>query len=112
MITYNDNDLTKYNEYIYILEYLGGQEPTEGDVWAIAKESENVPCFENILYGIVLCDIVSLVCLKYKIDMSLEQFTYFINGMDTHLYVDNEEVYNLADFKNALLKQLTKNGSN
>ena len=102
MITYNDYDLDSYSDYIKILEYLGGEEPSEDDVWEIARESERVPNFENILYGIVLCDIVSLACFKYKIDMPLERITYFINARDTHLYFDNEEIYCLESFKELL----------
>ena len=94
MIVYNDYDLIKYNDYVSMLEWLGGEEPCESEVWGVARNHTDVPCFENILYGLVLSNIESIVHDKFEINIDL-----FINGRDTHLYINDEEVYTLDDFK-------------
>ena len=45
MITYNDYDLAWYSGYCDIVEYLGGSEPSEDEIWEIARESSEVPNF-------------------------------------------------------------------
>jgi len=57
MIHYNTYDLHKAPKYIDIIEFLGGTEIRDDHVWAIARESHDIPVFENIWYQITLNEI-------------------------------------------------------
>jgi hypothetical protein len=91
MIRYGEMHL--YNQFIHILEWLGGNEPTEDEVWEVARESECIPVFENVLYDIVLKNI------KLKLGKSHPNLLveYFINDTDTHLWINNTNIYSMTD---------------
>jgi len=95
MINYNESNLMHYEKFLSILEYLGGREPTDEEVWEIARESQEIPIFANILYYLVLSEIEYLVKDQYSIDL-----TYFINAIDTHLYFNGDQISDLDDFQN------------
>ena len=100
-IHHNDYDLHRYTDFVDILEYLGGSEPTEDDVWEIARICEEVPIFENRLHHVVLSEIE---CLYSNIDEFQSELAYVINARDTHLYIDGEEIDALDDFTQAIEK--------
>lgn len=97
----NYNSMPKYDDYIDILEWLGGNEPYEDDVWEIARESKQVPIFENILYNIVLSHIYDKIKDKFGENTNI---SYYINDIDTHLYIDGEKVYDIQNVIEALMQ--------
>ena len=107
-IIYSDYDLQKQPNFVEILEFLGGREVDDQEVWEIAREYEEIPIFENILYNKTLSDIEFRAKEKYDIDID-----YYINSRDTHLYIKNndgdfEEVWDLDTFKE-VIKENEKN---
>ncbi len=93
MINYNDYDLHRYDDYMKMLEYLGdSDEPTEDEVWEIAKELEQVPVFENLLYELTINKIDRLLLDNHGIELNR-----FINGRDTHIYIDGDELCDVDD---------------
>ena len=99
-ITYDGG--TKIPCFIKILEELDGEEPSEDEVWRDAREYQELPCFEDIFYELILAEIKWRMYEQYGVEMD-----YFINGIDTHLYwVDDDgytnEVCDYDDFINRL----------
>lgn len=101
MINYNYYDLYMYDEYCNILEYLEGTIPDDEEVWDIARESTEIPIFEDIAYDLVLSRI------KDKLESTYDDIdvTYYINSRDTHLYINTKEVYNFDTFK-AIIEEM------
>jgi len=97
MIHYNTYDLHKAPKYIDIIEFLGGTEIRDDHVWAIARESHDIPVFENIWYQITLNEIYNKTFESYG-----ENLDYFVNSRDTHLYYQGDEIYDLSDFKDLI----------
>ncbi len=95
MINYNLNSMTPYiNEFEEIGEYLGIL-ISDDEVWEWAKTCEELPLFENIYQNLLLNGICQKVKEEYNLDWS-----YFINGMDTHLTDHNlQSVKCLKDIK-------------
>lgn len=88
-------EMPLYSSLIYILEFLGGSEPTEDEVWEVVRESDSVPNFDNILYDLVFLRIKHEVKEKYP-KIAIE---YFINDLDTHFYINGTAIYSLENFK-------------
>ena len=100
-ITYNEFDFYHSDGFYEILKFLGGEEPSDDEVWQLAREYEQTPVFENIWYRIVLSDICSAIEEQYALEAD-----YYINARDTHLYIGNEAIYNLNAFKHAVLAKI------
>jgi hypothetical protein len=100
-IRYNEYDTQNYKNYTDILEFLGGREVKDQDVWKIARKHEEIPIFENILYYKTLSDIKFRSKKLHDIDID-----YYINSVDTHLYIkinnEWEEILELSEFKDAI----------
>jgi len=97
-IRYNDYDLPLYSASVDILEYLGGEEPTEDEVWLIARESEKVPVFENILQREVFMRLDDILTSKGI------ECEYFINAHDTYFSLsptqdENIPIHSFEQFK-------------
>jgi len=98
MINYNDFDLGKrYDVFEEIISFLGGDPVDDNDVWDEAKESKEIPVFENILLKQTLERIEKLTESNFY--GRYEKLHYFINASDTHLYINDEEVSTLTEFK-------------
>ena len=98
-INYNEYDSNKFEPFLEILEYLGGQEPDNEEIWDIAREYQEMPIFENIFYSVVLSQIESLLLDQYGDNLKTN---YYINARDTHLHINDEAIEELDDLKNAL----------
>ena len=113
-MTYNDEDLIqpqhgafhyskydsqKYPDFVRIVEFLGGEEPSDEEIWEMARQSTKIPVMDNIRYMLILGNITSLLEEKFGIK------NYFINGLDTHLYIGDEEIYNVDDLEAYLQKK-------
>jgi hypothetical protein len=103
MIHYNDYDLYKYKDFTKIQKFLGGKEIENEQIWDIARESKEIPIFENILYYETLRDIQCRAKEEYNLDLE-----FYINSRDTHLYnvknVEYQEILELEDLKEAITK--------
>ena len=95
----NESDWLCASDLIDIVEYLGGSEPSEEDIWAIAREYEDPPTMVNLWYREILVEIINLLMDR---GIEEERLSYFVNASDTHLYLDNEEIYDLCELKEAL----------
>ena len=95
----NESDWSCANDLVDIVEYLGGEEPSEEDIWVIAREYEDPPIMVNLWYREILAEIISLLMGR---GIEEERMSYFVNALDTHLYLDNEEIHDLCELKEAL----------
>jgi hypothetical protein len=93
--------MQNYKGYVDVQEFLGGKEIEDEETWQEARQSEEMPIFENILYYQTLSDIECRAKELYNVDID-----YYINSRDTHLYIkiDNEweEIWELSEFKDAI----------
>ncbi len=95
MINYNHYDLHMSDIYCNILEHLGGSVPTDEEVWEVARQDEEIPVFENIMYDMTLNRIEDELAVKCP-DVFIR---WYVNSRDTHLYINTKEVYDLDTFK-------------
>ena len=101
-INYNDYDLSYYHEALKpIFEYLGLDEVEDEAVWERARESEEIPVFENILYEMLFSELERFLSEEKDVEI-----TYNINAHDTSMSVRVDDVWqqidDLDDFKEAL----------
>jgi len=95
MIHYNEYDIEWLEGYNEILQHLGWDKITDEEVWDIAREYEKEPSFENILYDETLGLLHYLVSSNYNTLSS----SYYVNGRDTHFYINGQEIRTLEDFQ-------------
>ena len=93
MITYNENDLYKYPDWLEIMKHLDLEPVEDEEIWQEARISYEIPSFENILLEKTAYRITEYLREKYPD----HTFDYYINSIDSHLYCDNEEYYSIED---------------
>jgi len=108
MIRYNENDLIKLDGYNDILGHLGESPVEDEEVWSIARQYEEEPIFENILLELTLDKIENALSKKF----GLEDVNHYVNSMDTHLYVESDEIWDWEDLENFLKENNIKEGTN
>lgn len=95
MIHYKESYMTpNIVDYEKIADFLN-IDVEDQEVWEIARESQEIPLFENIYQSILLSRISHTLNEEYGL-----QTDYFINGMDTHLYLYDggySKIYQLED---------------
>lgn len=77
-------------------------ENLDAKVWDIAKQYDNMPDFNNIYIEVVFEELIKTLTDKYP-DLGLE-ITYYINGEDSHFYVNNEEMFDDIDTREFIKK--------
>lgn len=102
-LNYNDNNFSNcIKEFEKIAESLK-IEVLDDEVWQIARESEEIPHIENIYQSILLSRIIN----HFEEDERIEINSY-INGMDTHLYFNEDGGWNkicsLEEFEKEVLR--------
>lgn len=87
--------LAYYNDYV-----------DDDEVWAIARESKQIPILANIYQAILLNKIQCHFCE----DLGSEdvEFWTFINSIDTHLHINKMDILTFNNYKEAL-KRAKKN---
>lgn len=72
-------------------------DPSDDDVWEIAKNFGRFPHFENIVIELFYQNLIEQLPKKYKYD-------YYINGFDSHLYYydENGDCYEITCLKDVL----------
>lgn len=117
-INYNEASLSPYiKEFEEIGTHLG-IEISDDEVWEQAREYEEIPVFENIYQNLLL----SRICSHFADEDYIEKngvinLKGFINGMDTHLYYqeDNEawtclrSLEEFLEYENKKLLEKAKN---
>ena len=93
MIKYNEYDTEKMKLIEDILTYLNCSLITDDKVWEIAREYKHIPSFENILMKESCNEIKMNLPFEYR-----EHFTFYINCIDTHLYLFGNEIYSIEDY--------------
>ncbi len=92
MINYNDGDLTSLEGWETILNHYNIPTIDDDEVWELARLSKEQPIFENILLSLTadrirdLCDDMGIECTSY------------INCMDSHIWIGDDEIYDNDDF--------------
>jgi hypothetical protein len=84
-------------EKLFGLRYL---DDLDDRIWELARNSNEIPHFGNIKNDLLLYDITQELEDKYK-KLNIET-DYFINAIDTHLSIDQEEMHSLIDFRKML----------
>jgi hypothetical protein len=102
MLQYNQNDLSKLDDWEAMLNHLGEDLITEEEVWSIARESNEVPLIENILLELTASKLHYVLSKKYPNC----EFNYFINAIDSHFYCNNEEIYSIEDVEDSCEEQI------
>jgi hypothetical protein len=97
MINYNENDLYKYESWKKILDHYELNEVSDQEVWEIARQYDdaNEVDFANIL----LDKTANIIIDKLEKLYPNNKFDYFINDIDSHLYMNNEEIYSVDDIE-------------
>ncbi len=85
MINYRENDIECLVDLEDELEAMGGNKVTEKEVWLVARESEEVPEFENIYISLVYQEIDRLMEDKFpsiEVDneVNCAASGYLVNG--------------------------------
>jgi hypothetical protein len=88
-----------------IAEALGCEEITEDDLWERARECENLPIMGNLYMDMLLSQIIENCESFFGIEL-----TTFINSIDTHLYLNGEEVTDKDKFFIECLKYAHSTG--
>jgi len=100
MINYREDDLIKYPLFKQIISKLNGDEVTDQEVWEEAKISKECPNFEDILLNLSKDRIEALMSDRFRdLDLSLD---FYINARDTHISVNDDEIYDISDFVQAV----------
>ncbi|AXY25504.1 hypothetical protein CL176_05570 [Suicoccus acidiformans] len=93
IITKTENFMVKHH-----LEHLI---PTIEELWYFLRAYKEPPHFFNCYACLLFANLVNGLVLEY--DLKEEDFDYYINGLDTHLYYQGEE-----DFFNKLEEIMVK----
>ena len=105
MINYNYFDLDKLPLLVSIASIYDIAEISDSTVWMMAKMSDEIPNFENILLK-EYCERIEANVFSYE----LGHFDYFVNGKDSHFYLDGEEIKSVEHFKELVrVNELNKN---
>lgn len=86
---YNDNFTAMLIE---VLRHINYSEPSEEELWESASQSVEIPHIGNI-YLEALLNSVQAYCTEHNIDCS-----YYVNAMDSHLFINGEQVNSFDDF--------------
>ena len=80
-----------------IEEYGYSIDPSNEEMWEIAKNFDKFPHFENIYTELFYINLIEKLPKKYKYD-------YYINGLDSHLYYydDNGDCYEITKLEEIL----------
>jgi len=90
-----DRDIPDPSPYTEIAEYLGLEEVTPLDIIQRLQESgiSQATHFGNEHMTLLLCRICS------KLKKKNIEFSYFVNALDTHLYVNGNKISSLEDIR-------------
>jgi len=81
--------------WLDIAGFLSVEEPDDDDMFRALRDFNELPgCIENIYYELLL----EAICDALRSQGGLEA-SYYINDLDTHLYVEGEEVSTLEDLE-------------
>lgn len=84
-------------ETIYELEKIAdgyGIRITDVDIWSLAKCSENPPHLGNVYVSLLFRQLAEKINEHYpNLDVD-----YFINGLDTHFYINQESITSVKQF--------------
>lgn len=108
MIIYNEYDIENIAGIDKILDFLKDKRVRDENVWEIARESEEIPDFSNILIELTfenLEDALNDHDYYSKLDLKI---TYYVNNRDSHFYINGEEIRTLNDFKD-LIRRIEEN---
>lgn len=97
MISYNKYDMEVVRRYDNLRRELGVDLPTDEEVWAEAREFENIPIFENIYIDVLLsriADEVRIMSAKKGYDPDIE---VYVNARDSSIYVNDKEPNSLEE---------------
>ncbi len=83
MITYDDKDMKQAEDWADILLHLGGDTPSDEDIWDKAKKYEFCPCFEN-LYLEELASRIKKYGLVDEYNIDLNNSTLYCNIITTN----------------------------
>ncbi|MFW9273221.1 hypothetical protein, partial [Glaesserella parasuis] len=93
----------KLPEWESILEKYH-REVTENEVWDIAKESKEFPMLENIYQMLVVHNLEMLFFDETGLNEEDIKIFTWINGIDTHLVIDGDDITTYQEFIDALDK--------
>ena len=92
--TYNDIP-DAYGEWAKIEEFTGNF-TTDEEIWEIAKQSDDIPHFGNILLLYTFSNI------EQWCDENGHECTFYINAVCSDLYINGERVKSMSDFIDAI----------
>ena len=89
----------RFTQHVKIAESLGIDiEEVESQAWEVLREFdyENLPSPSNTFIEAVYRQINQKVSLVYGDAITV---SYYVNCLDSHLYMNDEEITRLSDFK-------------
>jgi len=93
MITYNQNILENLKLANEVIVYLEHEPITDQQVWNEAKHRDTFPNFGNILLQLSY-ELIRSILSRVK----LNTFTYWVDGEDSIMSINNKEVKSFNDF--------------
>lgn len=90
---FEDDVSSNYESWLDIANEMGVEgDPCADDLWAFVRHSEHPPHLGNASMYFTLSAIAQWCEDRhYPCD-------YFINALDTHLYLDDQEIFDSSDF--------------
>lgn len=92
-----DDIATHVNTWRDVLVKINGSsvlDTIENEVWAIARESEEIPHIGNIYMEVIARQLTYAIEDKYP---SIET-NYYINCLDSHFYLNGDRLTDISDF--------------
>ncbi|MGX2956914.1 hypothetical protein ACWIYZ_07460 [Ursidibacter arcticus] len=100
----NSNSVTyKLPEWESILEKYH-REVSENDVWEIARDYKEFPMLENIYQMLVLHNLEDIFFNETGLDYECINIFTWVNGIDTHLVIDGDDIATYQEFIDVLGK--------
>lgn len=100
-INYNTFDIEPALEAMDLIKKLGGKPIEDKEVWQAARDSEEIPSFENILISLTYQILEELIKKEYP-QLQNANFETWVNCRDSSFFINGEKIFSLTDIEKVL----------
>lgn len=101
---YTEDIPERTSEYEKLFSSLKCEDITDDEVWEIVRTYPHPPHLGNIYLYLLFARIQAALAVSHP-DVKVD---YFINALDSHLYMNGEEIFSEEDAWRILLSRLTR----
>ena len=95
------NDVSRdFNAWCGILEKLAWPENYDDEIWEIMRSYDECPHFGNIRQAVILRHLKDEITALWP----QAQVDFYINALDSHLYIDGNVISDMEDFRRITTK--------